>query len=83
MIAGEVTWAVSHYRRLDTHQLVPGCRTARNGDLGYPATVELSDGSLFSVYYRKAVPVAHCSVLKLDALDLPKEAFCELKGTHS
>lgn len=38
-----------------------GCRSfgeefvlseARNGDLGYPATVELADGSLLSVYYQ-------------------------------
>ena len=38
-----------------------GCRTfseelilseARNGDLGYPATTELADGSLVSVYYQ-------------------------------
>ena len=25
--------------------------TARSGDLGYPATVELRDGSLLTVYY--------------------------------
>ena len=24
-----------------------------DGDLGYPATVELSDGSLFTVYYQR------------------------------
>jgi hypothetical protein len=38
-----------------------GCRTfseefilsdARNGDLGYPATTELADGTLVSVYYQ-------------------------------
>ena len=36
-----------------------GCIVLRddgpNGDLGYPATVELSDGSLFTVYYQAAV----------------------------
>jgi|GEM_PF-2200825 len=30
---------------------------------GYPATVELGDGSLFSVYYQKAAANEHCSLL--------------------
>ena len=34
-----------------------------DGDLGYPATVELSDGSLFTVYYQKVVGYGKCSLL--------------------
>ena len=34
-----------------------------DGDLGYPATVELGDGSLFTVYYQKAAPGEKCSLL--------------------
>lgn len=34
-----------------------------DGDLGYPATVELADGSLFSVYYQKAAPGEKCALL--------------------
>jgi len=33
------------------------------GDLGYPSTVELSDGSLYSVYYQKAAAGEQCSLL--------------------
>lgn len=33
------------------------------GDVGYPATVELADGSLFSVYYQQAAPDEKCSIL--------------------
>ena len=34
------------------------------GDLGYPSTVELDDGTLYSVYYQKAAPDAlNCSLL--------------------
>jgi len=33
------------------------------GDVGYPATVELPDGSLFSVYYQQAAPDEKCSIL--------------------
>lgn len=34
-----------------------------DGDLGYPATVELGDGSLISVYYQKAARGEKCSLL--------------------
>jgi len=34
-----------------------------DGDLGYPATVELADGSLFTVYYQKAAAGEKCSLL--------------------
>ncbi len=33
------------------------------GDLGYPSTVELSDGSLYSVYYQKVAAGEQCSLL--------------------
>ena len=34
------------------------------GDLGYPSTVELDDGTLYSVYYQKTAPDAlNCSLL--------------------
>ncbi len=44
---GGITWSKMY--RLDE-------RTSQNdyGDLGYPATVELDDGSLYSVYYQRA-----------------------------
>jgi len=32
-------------------------------DLGYPSTVEMADGSLFTVYYQKFVAGEHCSLL--------------------
>ncbi len=32
-------------------------------DLGYPATVEMADGSLFTVYYQKMNAGEHCSLL--------------------
>ena len=34
-----------------------------DGDLGYPATVELADGSLFTVCYQKAAAGEKCSLL--------------------
>ena len=34
-----------------------------SGDLGYPSTVELSDGSLYTVYYQMYGEDTHCSVL--------------------
>ncbi len=34
-----------------------------DGDLGYPSTVELADGSLFTVYYQKAVAGEKASLL--------------------
>ncbi|MCF7854002.1 MAG: glycoside hydrolase [Candidatus Pacebacteria bacterium] len=34
-----------------------------DGDLGYPATIELEDGTLFSVYYQKAAAGEKCSLL--------------------
>ncbi|MBN1810166.1 MAG: exo-alpha-sialidase [Planctomycetes bacterium] len=34
-----------------------------DGDLGYPSTVELADGSLFTVYYQKAAKGEKCSLL--------------------
>ena len=33
------------------------------GDLGYPTTVELSDGSLFTMYYQRYEDDAKCSML--------------------
>lgn len=36
---------------------------APDWDLGYPSTVELADGSLFSVYYQKFAAGEHCSLL--------------------
>jgi sialidase-1 len=34
-----------------------------DGDLGYPSTVEMADGSLFSVYYQKVATEDKCSLL--------------------
>jgi sialidase-1 len=34
-----------------------------DSDLGYPSTVELADGSLFTVYYQKAAADEKCSLL--------------------
>ena len=36
---------------------------APDWDLGYPSTVELGDGTLFSVYYQKFAAGEHCSLL--------------------
>ena len=36
---------------------------APDWDLGYPSTVELGDGSLFTVYYQRDAPDEHCSLL--------------------
>ena len=40
---GGETWAEEYAININTD----------NGDLGYPATVELDDGSLLTVYYQK------------------------------
>ena len=34
-----------------------------DGDLGYPATAELDDGSLITVYYQKAAAGENTSIL--------------------
>lgn len=36
---------------------------SNTGDLGYPSTVELSDGSLYTVYYQRAQGDNYCSIL--------------------
>ncbi len=36
---------------------------AKDGDLGYPASVELDDGSIVTVYYQKYPDDAKCSIL--------------------
>lgn len=36
---------------------------APDWDLGYPSTVELADGALFTVYYQKFAAREHCSLL--------------------
>jgi hypothetical protein len=41
-------------------------------DLGYPATVELADGSLFTVYYQKVPGDTKCS-LHWSRFQLPEE----------
>lgn len=38
-------------------------RDDAHGDVGYPATVEMDDGSLFSVYYQQVAPGEKCSIL--------------------
>jgi sialidase-1 len=37
---------------------------APDTDLGYPSTVELSDGSLLTVYYQKYAGDEKCSILQ-------------------
>jgi hypothetical protein len=34
-----------------------------DGDLGYPASVEMPDGSLLTIYYQKAAAGEKCSLL--------------------
>ena len=34
-----------------------------DGDLGYPSSVELTDGSIFTVYYQRERPGAQCALL--------------------
>ena len=36
---------------------------APSGDLGYPASVELSDGSIFTVYYQKPAADEPCTLM--------------------
>ncbi|MBQ7346359.1 MAG: exo-alpha-sialidase [Clostridia bacterium] len=43
-----------------------------DADLGYPSTVELSDGSLMTVYYQKAAGDSFCSIL-YTVWDLPQK----------
>jgi sialidase-1 len=45
-----------------------------DGDLGYPSTVELADGSLFTVCYQKAARGEACSLL-WSRWHLPREAL--------
>ena len=48
---------------------------APDWDLGYPSTVELGDGSLFSVYYQKFAAGEHCSLL-WSRWQLPESLRC-------
>ena len=51
---GGETWAYDHILRGD----------GLDGDLGYPASVELADGSILTVYYQKVRPAGEkCSLL--------------------
>jgi len=45
--------------------------TAESSDLGYPSTVELSDGSLLTVYYQRFPGDSYCSILST-RWNLPK-----------
>ena len=38
-------------------------KNEKDGDLGYPSTVELDDGSLLTVYYQKYEDDLNCSIL--------------------
>ncbi|MEG0766747.1 MAG: hypothetical protein RR482_03435 [Clostridia bacterium] len=38
------------------------CDEAPDGDLGYPASVELADGSILTVYYQRQKGDRHCSL---------------------
>jgi len=49
---GGKTWDVAHEIML-THAIIEHGRT---GDLGYPASVQLKDGSIWTVYYEVAHP---------------------------
>jgi hypothetical protein len=51
---GGKTWDVEHEITL---------RTAPNGDLGYPSSVQLDDGSILTVYYQIAQPGEKTSLL--------------------
>jgi hypothetical protein len=51
---GGQTWDVEHEITL---------RSAPNGDLGYPSSVELDDGSILTVYYQVARPGEKTSLL--------------------
>ena len=51
---GGKTWDVEHEITL---------RTALNGDLGYPSSVQLDDGSILTVYYQIAQPGEKTSLL--------------------
>jgi hypothetical protein len=46
---------------------------APDGDLGYPSSVELSDGSILTVYYQKQAGDKFCSIL-YTKWELPKES---------
>jgi hypothetical protein len=50
---------------------------APDWDLGYPSTVELADGSLFTVYYQKFAAGEHCSLL-WSCWQLPKHPSANL-----
>lgn len=47
----------------EEYYLLDDRASARGGDLGYPATVELDDGSLMTVYYQKYEDDPYCSIL--------------------
>lgn len=43
--------------------ILHNAKNEKDGDLGYPATVELSDGSLMTIYYQKYEDDKKCSML--------------------
>ena len=59
---GGMTWDVDYILRDD----------GPSGDLGYPATVELDDGSLLTVYYQKERADGPCVIMQ-SIWQLPKE----------
>ena len=50
-------------RTWEEYYLLDDRASARGGDLGYPSTVELDDGSLMTVYYQKYEDDGYCSIL--------------------
>ena len=54
---------LSSIMRESASVMTPTPRADPDWDLGYPATAELADGSLFSVYYQKAEPNEKGSIL--------------------
>ena len=50
-------------RTWDAEYVLCTAKNEKDGDLGYPSTVELSDGSLLTAYYQKYEDDAKCSIL--------------------
>ena len=50
-------------RTWEEDYVLHNAKNEKDGDLGYPSTVELADGSLMTVYYQKYEDDKKCSML--------------------
>ena len=60
---GVAAWALPEGKTWEEDYVLHNAKNEKDGDLGYPSTVELDDGSLITVYYQKYEDDKKCSML--------------------